>query len=281
MPLGDIPNRVHFLYHNHQFEGLANNLNSDRALPAGRGVVHTSGLGPLGEYEDVNGDVMPQSTHSAAHAQGNVVSFWLNSQTAPTHSPYKVGQWAYCWQNDIFPWAGNHSARLCADFQATLPHSTTTGGSVNYAYMAMAIRDCATQTVFWVQNSCYDSRGDQMRVEGLVWWAEMKNVIALGFYGGQRYCTPLPNSRHIQGKTWRDWRYFGASISAPQLLNMVCEANRRFNLQCSGNLDQYRLELIGVGPEMCVRDGQNGSMGMQIKDLRVFTWRRDMNVSKQ
>jgi hypothetical protein len=287
-PHAPLPPNAQALYLGYHFDDVQRHVNCDQPLPVGKTVLHSSGIGDLQTHNtsrDVSGYTMfappaPSERYQLAvanndegsvmQAYGNTVGMWLNTTHAPDHSAFKVMQWAHCWRNDFYPWAGNASATLCADFEAAIPFSQTTGNAINYAYMAIAVRDCATQTIFWVQNSCYDSRGDLMRVEGLVWWAEQHSVIALGFYGGQRYCTPLAHTHHLQGKCWREWRHFGSSISGKQLLAMICEANQRFNLHCSGNLDQYRLELIGVGPEICARQPASGKMAMKVRNLRVL-----------
>jgi hypothetical protein len=287
-----MPNTV--LYDNFHFDELHTSINCDRALPIGRTVVHASGLGDISAHATARdlshvtgfapeGDLLQyqSSSHddeigSAVQAQGDTVGFWIDSTSAPVTTRFKVAQWAHCWRDAIYPWAGRHSTKLCVSFEAAVPHSDTSLGATHYAYMAMAVRDCATQTVFWIQHSFFDVRGKRYKIEGIVPWAEMNSVIALSFFGGKHYCTPLPHSATMSAKTWREWRYFASSISSDQLLRIIASANTRLGLCWSGNLEQYRLELIGVGPEVCIEHETqghlvHGKLGMKMRRLSVWT----------
>ncbi|MEI7468618.1 MAG: hypothetical protein WCL57_10410 [Chloroflexota bacterium] len=284
--------KMRILYPSYHFAELHTHINHDQALPVGRTVVHSSGLGDIGAYatdRDLSsytgfvpeGDlaryqssVSATDAGSALQAQGNTVGLWVDSMTSPSAERFKVAQWAYCWQESVFPWAGEHNTRLCIELDAAVPYCDMYGGAISYAYVAIAIRDCANQTVFWLQQSLFDTRGKRYRLEGIFPWAEMNSLIALGYFGGKYYCSPLPKTAILSDQIWCDWRYFGVSISITQLLRVIASANTRLGQRWSGNPEQYRLELIGVGPEVCTEgkggfNERHGRIGMKIRDLRV------------
>jgi hypothetical protein len=266
-------------------------VSSDKPLRKGKTVIHTGGLGDVsassvlwsvgdftGFYPTGNpGDFQRGGTEdfygsSAVQLQGYTAGMHINSCSSPATDTYKLAQVFYGWWQGVFPWRYGSKANLCVGHYAAVPNSWTGGGSINYTYAAIAVRDMSTGNVLWIAMVQYDSRGEAALVETPIWWKELNSPLAMGYYGGQRYSSLVPTSHESTGQTWNDWRYYGFCVSRDQLEMMINEVNSRFDQDLSTNPDDYGLELFGIGPEMYTADGTRGHMSMQVKEIWVFTW---------
>lgn len=294
------PKHIIFHYSPKYFSGINDNVSCDQALPEGQTVLHTGGIGDLTTQsvnwavEDFTG--MPivgdpelhqrgiSNSHygsSAIQLQGYSAGMHVHSYSSSSSDTYKLAQLAHAWRENIFPWSYGKHSNLCIDYEAAVPTSVFHDGSINYSYMAIAVRDTVSDRVFWIRCSHYDSRGLSAPAEQLVWWQEATSVIALSYYGGRKYSAVLPRSRHFTGETWPSWRYFGSRFSREHLSSMIHEVNSQFGLGCSPNPDTYRLELVGVGPELCTSNNRQGYMSTRVRRLRVFTWLVDGGLVSQ
>ncbi len=271
----------------------------DRPWPQNKTIIHTGGLGdvsarsipwpvkdftrfdPTGNPGDFQKGVAEDFYGSSAvQLQGYTAGMHIHSYSSPTSGIYKLAQVAYAWEQNVFPWKYGGKANLCMSYYAAVPNSWTGDGSINYSYIAAAVRDMSTGKVLWIAMIHYDSRGEDGFYEGPVWWEEQNTAIAVGYYGGQRYSSLIPTSYRSTGKTWNNWRYYGCGISQGQLQAMVNDINDRYDLKFSTSPDEYRLELFGVGPEMTVTGGKQGHMSMKVKEIWIFTWVNETQLAR-
>jgi hypothetical protein len=282
--------RTIFHYKSPHISAIDGKVCSDKPLPAGQTVVHTSGLGdlsakpipwpvgdftgfyPKGRVQDFQRGLSEEFYGSSAvQLQGTIAAMQIHTYSWPIYEKYRLALLYYGWQEQVFPWRYGPSAKLCIDHHAVVPSSWTGDGSLNYAYTAIGVNDTATGKSLWIAMLVYDCRGPIMFAETGVWWPEASIAIALGFYGGKRYSSLLPKSSWTASETWKEWRYFGFSISREQLQTMIVEVNDKYSEKYSTNPDDYQLALFDVGPEMTTPQASNGHMAMKIKDVRVFT----------
>ncbi len=271
--------------------GINGRVLSDKPWPKDVTVIHTGELGdvsaqpvswpigdftgfyPAGDPTDFQRGVSENAYGSSAmQLQGYTAGMRIHSYSAPSGGVYQLAHVLYAWEQSPFPWKYGDKASLCMSYETAVPSSWTGGGSINYAYAAIVIRDISSGRTLWIAIAHYDSRGDDAFHELPVWWQEANAAIALSYFGGQRYSRLLANSNRSSGQTWNDWRYFGICISREILQRIIDEINQRFNFDFSMDPDNYAMLLFNVGPEMSVTDGQQGHMSTKIKDVWVFTW---------
>jgi hypothetical protein len=269
-------------------------VSSNYSWPTDSTIIHTGELGdvsaqpipwpvgdftgfyPVGDLTDFQRGISENTYGSSAvQLQGYTAGKHIHSYSAPSGGVYQLAQILYTWEQSPFPWKYGDGASLCISYETAVPNSWTGGGSINYAYAAISIRDTLSGRRLWIAMDHYDSRGDSAFHELPVWWQEANAAIALGYFGGQRYSSLLPNSNRSSGQTWNDWRYFGFCISREKLQGILDEINGRFNFDFSTNPDNYALLLFGIGPEMSVAGGKQGHMSMKVKDVWGFTWIND------
>jgi len=289
-----IARNIIFHYTPQFISGIDGHVSSDQPVPRGKTVIHTDGLGdvsagpvswsvgdltgfcPTGNPIDFQRGISDKSYGSSAvQLQRYTAGMHVHSYSSPAGRAhkYRLAQILYSWSQDVFPWKYGNEANLCVSCYSAVPNSWIGDGSINYAYAVIAALDVPTGRVLWIHMTQYDSRGEAMFVEKPIWWEEANSAIALGHYGGTRYSSLMPNSHRATGQTWSDWRYYGFCISRRQLETMVNEVNSRFgDLRLSTDPDNYRLELLGIGPEIYTASSAQGHMSMKVKDVWAFTW---------
>ncbi|MEZ4555579.1 MAG: hypothetical protein R2851_25750 [Caldilineaceae bacterium] len=210
---------------------------------------------------------------SAVQLEGFTAGFFIRSQPPNPEFPYQLAQFYYGFDPAVHPWAYGDDAHLCVDHEAAVPYSDFAGGSINYSYVSLQLRDESTDTLLWFTMTQYDQRPEVLAKGDVVhWWEEAGDAIVIGLYGGEKYSSLLPGSARSTSDTWNDWRYFGFCVSRPQLLRAVEDANDLFDLGLSDDPDDYVMQAIGIGPEMQIEDkDKTGEMAMRLRDVRVYT----------
>lgn len=173
----------------------------------------------------------------------------------------------------VRPFADNRkSLNMSLEIKMPMADGYDTDG-IGYVGPNFTIRDVTTNTIFYIGTQIWDSRG--VGHEGLMLDDCDKcsgNVMVptiLSEYS--KYITPMDGSGYFRGSPWKEFQYFGWSITRDDFTNIIKEINEKHpDKEISDDISNYEVVSFLIGTEVVLPTKEDKfTIALSVRNFKV------------